>query len=166
MVGGSLADHEKAGVRTLVFHHLAGIVLAPTVKALWDRKVFDLFRGPSSWTELNEIVEQTHGNRGYLRVALRLLACFGWLEERINHESRHAYSLTREGVLAAGLAPPVYQEVVSFIPKAIFLEDFLFGSSDEPVLAAPRPGEHSVACHFPGRLMYANRSVGELTSRA
>ncbi|MGA8150133.1 MAG: hypothetical protein WB952_04230 [Terriglobales bacterium] len=134
MVGGSLADHEKAGVRALVFHHLAGIVLAPTVKALCDRKVFDLFKGPSFWTELDEIVEQTHGNRGYLRVALRLLVCFGWLEQRTNHRSRPAYSLTPEGVWAVRLAPPLYEEAVSFIPKALFLEDFLFGSSDEPVL--------------------------------
>jgi len=134
MVGGSLADHEKAGVRTLVFHHLAGIVLAPTVKALWERKVFDLFKGPSFWTELDGIVDQTHGNRGYLRVALRLLVCFGWLEERTSHGSRLAYSLTREGMVAASIAPRLYEEVVSFIPKAIFLEDFLFGASDEPVL--------------------------------
>ena len=138
MAAGSGVNIEKAGVRALVFQHLAGIVLAPTVKALWDRKVFDLFRGPSLATDLDEIVRQTHGNRGYLRVALRLLASFGWLEERSDHSSPPVYRLTPEGALALRLAPPLYAEVVSFIPKAIFLEDFLFGRSDEPVLPSLR----------------------------
>jgi len=135
MVGRSPADDQKASVRTLVFNHLAGIVLAPTVKALSDRKVFDLFHGRSGWTELDEIVEHTHGNRGYLRVALRLLACFGWLLEQVSDNgSRVSYALTPEGIIATNLAPPLYEEVVSFLPKATFLEDFLFGSSDEPLL--------------------------------
>ena len=134
MARGSPANDEKAGVRALVFQHLAGLVLAPTVKALWDRKVFDLFSGPSLVTDLDEIVRHTHGNRGYLRVALRLLVSFGWLEERTDQPSHPVYGLTPDGALALRLAPPLYTEVVSFIPKAIFLEDFLFGRSDEPVL--------------------------------
>ena len=139
MVGRAAADGERASVRTLVFNHLAGIVLAPTVKALWDRKVFDLFNSPSLWTEFDEIVEHTHGNRGYLRVALRLLVSYGWLQERREGDvSPPAYSLTREGVVAATAAPPLYEEVVDFAPKAIFLEDFLYGSSDEPVLPSLR----------------------------
>ena len=138
MAGESRVEDEKAGVRALVFQHLAGIVLAPTVKALWDRKVFDLFCGPSLASDLDEIVRRTHGNRGYLRVALRLLACFGWLEEQTVEPSRPVYALTQDGDLALRLAPPLYAEVVSFIPKAIFLEDFLFGRSDEPVLPSLR----------------------------
>lgn len=131
----TLADSERANVRAVVFNHLAGMALAPVVKALWDRKVFDLLNGPSQWTGLDEIVEHTHGNRGYLRVALRLLTSFGWLEERIHdHGSLRSYALTREGVLGSSVAPPLYAEVVEFIPKAIFLEDFLFGTSDEIVL--------------------------------
>jgi hypothetical protein len=132
-VGGSAADDQKASVRTLLFNHLAGIVLAPTVKALSDRKVFELFRDATPEVGLEEIVEHTHGNRGYLRVALRLLASFGWLEER-RTGSGQSFAPTPEGALAMTLAPPLYQEVVSFVPKAIFLEDFLYGSSDEPVL--------------------------------
>ena len=96
MVASSPANDERASVRTLVFSHLAGIVLAPTVKALWDRKVFDLFRGPSPWVQLDEIVEHTHGNCGYLRVALRLLLSTGWMEERIGDlGAQPSYALTR-----------------------------------------------------------------------
>ncbi len=135
MVGRSPADDEKASVRKLVFSHLAGIVLAPTVKALADRKVFDLFAGPSSVT-LDEVVKHTHGNRGYLHVALRLLAAFGWLREQ--DSAKRSYELTPAGSIATGMAPPLYDEVVSFAPKAIFLEDFLYGSSDEPLLPSLR----------------------------
>ena len=135
MMSRSPADGERATVRALVFSHLAGIVLAPVVKALWDRKVFDLLNGPSQWTGLDEIVEHTHGNRGYLRVALRLLTSFGWLEEHVSDGGTHrSYALTRAGVLGSSVAPPLYEEVVEFVPKAIFLEDFLFGTSDEIVL--------------------------------
>jgi hypothetical protein len=136
MAGRSPADDEKASVRTLVFSHLAGIVLAPTVKALSDRKVFDLFSSPSPSVTLDQVVQHTHGNRGYLHVALRLLACFGWLREQ-NFEQR-SYELTPAGSIATSVAPPLYDEVVSFAPKAIFLEDFLYGSSDEPVLPSLR----------------------------
>ena len=135
----SPADDERASVRASVFHHLAGIVLAPTVKALWDRKVFDLFGRPSRWTGLGEIEQQTHGNRGYLKVALRLLVCAGWLEQR--HESGSSgpvYALTPEGVVAAGIAPPLYAEAASFISKAVFLEDFVFDRSDAPILLSLR----------------------------
>lgn len=139
MVGRSPANDERASVRTLVFHHLAGIVLAPTVKALSDRKVFDLFSHASSWVELETIVEHTHGSRGYLRVALRLLVCCGWLREHRGHDgSRPAYALTREGAVAIAVVPRVYADAVSFAPKAVFLEDFLFGSSDEPILPSLR----------------------------
>jgi len=136
MVGRSPADDEKASVRKLVFSHLAGIVLAPTVEALWDRKVFDLFRDASPSVTLDQVVEHTHGNRGYLHVALRLLTCFGWLQAQ---DSAHpSYQLTEAGTIATRVAPPLYEEVVSFAPKAIFLEDFLYGSSDEPVLPSLR----------------------------
>lgn len=135
-----MMQEEKASVRAAVFGHLAGIVLAPTVKALWDRKVFDLFQGPSEWVKLDEVVDRTRGNRGYLRVALRLLAACGWLQQRLEDNGRSAsYALTNQGRIALKLAPPLYDEVVSFIPKAVFLEDFLFGSSDAPVLPSLLP---------------------------
>ena len=47
---------QKAAIRATVFDHLAGMVLVPTVKALWDRGVFGLFDGPGSWVGLGRIV--------------------------------------------------------------------------------------------------------------
>ena len=126
---------EKAEVRATLFGHLSGVVLAPMVKALFDRKVFEIFGDSPAWVELDQIVERTHANRGYLRVALRLLASCGWLTQRLKENGRSAsYALTPEGSLALRIAPPLYEEVATFLPKVVFLEDFLFGRSDLPLL--------------------------------
>jgi hypothetical protein len=135
MMGGSKLHDEKAEVRAALFGHLSGIVLAPVVKALFDRKVFEIFGGSAAWVELDQIVERTHANRGYLRVALRLLASCGWLTQRMAEDGRSpSYALLPEGSLALRIAPPLYEEVLSFLPKVVFLEDFLFGRSDQPLL--------------------------------
>lgn len=129
----TVAD-EKAAVRATIFTHLSGIVLAPTVAALADRGVFRLFDSSSAWIALDQICEHTHANRGYLRVGLRLLTSCGWLRERKKAGAPHEYALTAEGWIGVGLAAPRYREVISFIPKALFLEDFLYGKFDGPVL--------------------------------
>ncbi len=135
MANVSLTDDDKAGVRTALFNHLAGIVIIPTLKALLGRRVFDLFGVLSDRVELDQIVKQTHGNRGYLRVAFRLLASCGWMEEHAGPNGANvAYSLTAKGQIATSVASAHCGEVVSFLPKAIFLEDFLFGKSDEAIL--------------------------------
>jgi len=128
------SEAEKAQIRAVVFGHLAGLVLAPTVKALWDRRVFELFGAGSDWVDFDQAVERTRANRGYLRVALRLLAACGWLKQSVEREKTPRYSMTSEGRIALAVAPLLYGEVLSFITKAIFLEDFLFGTSDRPVL--------------------------------
>src|SRR5260370_15031577 len=135
LTGGSRLPEEKAEVRAALFGHLSGIVLAPVVKALFDRKVFEIFGESPACLELDKIVARTHANRGYLRVALRLLASCGWLTQRMAENGRSpSYALTPEGSLALRMAPPLYEEVLSFLPKVVFLEDFLFGGSDQPLL--------------------------------
>ena len=122
-------------MRAAVFNHLAGIVLAPTVKALSDRRVFELFESPSASRKLDEVVEKTHANRGYMRVALRLLASCGWLKQRNGDNGQSpSYELTSQGNIALKMAPLLHGEVASFVSKAVFLEDFLYGKTDGPVL--------------------------------
>jgi hypothetical protein len=126
---------ERAAVRAAVFRHLAGMAIATTTKALWDRRVFAPFDGQTEWVDFEDIAAHSRANRGYLRVALRLLVSSGWLKLRIEeHARRSLYSLTPEGHTALKVAPPLYAEVVPFISKAIFLEDFLFERSDGSIL--------------------------------
>lgn len=125
----ALSAREKAAVRAVVFAHLAGIVVAPVARALWERRVFDFFQ-PATWVEFEDIAERTRANRGYLRIALRLLVSEGWLAWRPGVDGiGSAYALTSAGTDALGPAQDLYREIVAFIPMAIFLEDFLFGKS-------------------------------------
>jgi len=138
VVAESLSSGEKAGVRAVVFNHLAGLVVAPTVSALWERGALEVFAARSDPVEFGEIVGRTHANAGYLRIALRLLASCGWLRQ-IQTDRTPAYALTREGRIAVTLAPALYSEVSSFfLPKALFLEDYLFRQSDEPLVPVLR----------------------------
>ena len=130
-----LSEEERSRVRTIIFCHLAGIVMAPTVQALWERGVFELFDHPSEWVELEQIVKRMHANRGYLHVALRLLASHGWLKQRGEAGGNSpSYALTHEGKIAIGMAPMLYAEATAFLPKSLFLEDFLYGKSDDPIV--------------------------------
>jgi hypothetical protein len=134
VVGALTVEDEKAAVRATIFTHLSGIVLAPTVAALADRGVFRLFESSPAWIALDEICDRTHANRGYLRVALRLLTSCGWLRQRTTAGQSHEYAFRPEGFIGVRLGAPLYREVISFIPKALFLEDFLYGKFDRPVL--------------------------------
>jgi hypothetical protein len=109
--------------------------MAPTVKALADRKVFELFDGTAKAVTLDEVVAHTRGNRGYLRVALRLLACSGWLKQTLSSDQPGvSYTLTRRGVVGTRIAPILYAEVLPFTPKAVYLENFIFSDPNAPGL--------------------------------
>src|SRR5258708_38590017 len=102
MAGVLITEDERAKVGATIFHHLAGIVLIPTIKALYDGKVFELFGNLPEPVALDRIVDQTHGNRGYLRVALRLLASCGWMQARTEMSGHNVdYSFTAKGNIAA-----------------------------------------------------------------
>jgi hypothetical protein len=135
----AISESDKACVRAAIFGHLAGIALVPTAHALATRGVFDVLSHASGWVDLDEITTQVHANRGYMRVALRLLASAGWLTQRIERNGRFvAYSVTEAGRIAMALAAPLYGTVASFLPKTLFLEDSLFGTAEEPLLPSLR----------------------------
>jgi hypothetical protein len=138
--GVSISDAEKAGVRAAIFTHLAGLAVAPTVGALWERGGLDVLTGAAGALEFSDILARTRANPGYLRVALRLLTSCGWLTEQPGTPpSRSGYKLTTEGRIAMTLAPPLYGELTSFfLPKALILEDYVFGSSDAPLIPSLR----------------------------
>ena len=130
-----MTEADKAAVRATVFNHLGGVALAPTVHALASRGVFDTLATTNGWIDFDDITAQVRANRGYLRVALRLLASAGWLTQRVERNGRFvAYAVTEEGRVAIPWAPPLYSEAATFLPKTLFLEDSLFGASTEALL--------------------------------
>jgi hypothetical protein len=129
------AEADKAVVRATVFTHLAGLAIAPTVSALYERGALDPLLDARGPVPFDDIVGRTHANRGYLRIALRLLRSCGWLAE----EPPGAYALTRRGRIVMTLAPPLYAELTSyFLPKALHLEEALFSAADEGVVSLLR----------------------------
>jgi hypothetical protein len=130
-----LSPDEKARVRADVFHHLAGLALAPTIKALADRGVVQMLLDAAAPVFFVDLVEQTGANPGYLRVALRLLASSGWVIETASANRREfTYALTPNGRAALRVGVPLYEQVTSFLPSALRMHDALFGASDEAML--------------------------------
>jgi hypothetical protein len=110
--------------------------MAPVVKALWDRRVFELWEGSCAEITLDQVTQQTHGNRGYLRVALRLLASYGWLNQGSDQQGCPSYTLTSEGAVALKLTSRLCGDAISFLPISVFLEEFLLGRSHTSVPAS------------------------------
>jgi len=130
-----LTGEQKARVRADIFYHLAGIAVAPTVKALTDRGVPQILLDAPAPVSFADLVEQTRSNPGYLRVALRLLASSGWLEETTLDSPRaFAYALTASGRAALRVAPALYEQAVAFLPNALRMQDALFGASDDAMV--------------------------------
>ena len=136
MAADMLADADRAAVRATVFTHLAGVVMAPTVSALWERGALDMLAHASA-IPFGDLVADTHANAGYLRVALRLLASCGWLVEQPCGGATRTCALTPEGRAALTLARPLYRHVTaSFVPKAFVLEDVVDRPLDEVFIAS------------------------------
>ena len=133
---GAGAEADKAAVRATVFTHLAGLAIAPTVSALYERGALDPLLDARGPVPFDDIVERTHANRGYLRVALRLLASCGWLVEAPGGEA-DTCALTPAGREALTVARPLYGQVTaSFLPKALVLDDVLAGPPDGSLIAS------------------------------
>jgi len=136
MTTQSPADAQRAAVRATVFTHLAGVVMAPTVSALWERGALDVLTDAPGPMAFDDIVRRTHANAGYLRVALRLLASCGWLVEAPGGEA-DTCALTPAGREALTVARPLYGQVTaSFLPKALVLDDVLAGPPDGSLIGS------------------------------
>jgi hypothetical protein len=137
MTTEGLTETERAAVRARVFTHLSGVVMAPTVSALWEHGALELLTSTPAPVLFGDVVRRTHANAGYLRVAPRLLASCGWLVEQPLDNSARTCALTPEGHAALKLAHPLYRQVTaSFLPKALGLEDFLVRPADESFIAS------------------------------
>ena len=122
-----LSDAGRARVRGDVFYHLAGLAIAPTVTALAGRGIPQWLADAEEPRTLEAAMLGTHVNAGYFRVALRLLASAGWLcEVSTDVPGAPAYEVTARGREALRVAPPLFEQVSSFIPHAIRIDDALF----------------------------------------
>jgi hypothetical protein len=130
-----LPEAGRAQVRADVFFHLAGVALVPTVTALAARGVPQRFCDSDRPLLIDGATLDTHVNEGYLRVAMRLLVAAGWLTEvPTDTPGVPAYQATARGRLALRAAPPLFEQVSSFLPHAIRISDALFTEGDSGAL--------------------------------
>jgi hypothetical protein len=122
---------DKSTVRATVFGHLSGTVLIPTVRALWEWGVFHMLGSDSGGVAFDQIVRDTRANRGYLRVALRLLVACGWLSQCVAGDGSNSYALTVDGKTALQIAPALCTHAAGVIPFGIRLDALLFGNEPD-----------------------------------
>ena len=89
--------NEKKKLRNILFRHLDGIAIIPTIHALSTVGIIDFIKKHQKFS-FTDISSQFTTNNGYLNIALRLLASQGWLNRKIVIDGEEIdFSLTEKG---------------------------------------------------------------------
>jgi|TARA_R110002110_G_scaffold162494_17_gene361834 SAM-dependent methyltransferase len=122
---------ELRKLRSKLFRHLDGIVIAPSAYALKNRGVTDYLLAHKS-ADLNELAKKFDANEGYLNIALRGLCSQGWLVQYVDNKENRVTFKTNEVSEIAFNHFHVYKEVVSLLrqstkhhPRKFEMEPFL-----------------------------------------
>jgi hypothetical protein len=138
-VGSPLVNHyrcdmnsdQKASLRSKLFRHLDGIVIAPTAYALKKHGVTDYLLQNKKVT-LQELATKFKTNEGYLNVALRGLCSQGWLVQHVDNQNDSiSYETNEESEIAFNYFY-LYEDVTallkmseSYHPRKFEIEPFL-----------------------------------------
>ena len=89
--------NEKKKLRSILFRHLDGIAIIPTVHGLNEIGIIDFIKEHHDFS-FTDLQSNFKTNDGYLNVALRLLASQGWLNRNIMIDGQEIdFSLTKKG---------------------------------------------------------------------
>lgn len=118
---------EKKSLRGILFRHLDGIAIAPTVSALHKGGICSyILQHPH--VNFQKLSSEFETNAGYLNVALRLLASQGWLQRKILKDGEDIdFNLTDKGRTALSMSHH-YDIFCQYIPKLINIDQHLFDS--------------------------------------
>ena len=128
-----LTRESKRQLRARIFRYLDGIVCVPTAFSLHEHRVFEHLSDMKRHS-LDQLTATLKANQGYLNVALRLMCSQGWVTQQ--HEDNGndiLFSLTPKGKIAASYMH-LFKDVVSFIPDAIKMEDYIMQGFPDGVL--------------------------------
>ena len=129
-------QEEKKTLRGILFRHLDGIAVGPTVSAMHQGGIsaYILKYPHFSFQELSSNFET---NAGYLNVALRLLASQGWLQREILKDGEEIdFKLTDKGRKSLALAHH-YDLFCQYIPTLIKIDHYLFDSGFQEIKFSP-----------------------------
>lgn len=127
---------DDAAVRERLSDHLSGLALAPTMMALAEQGVLRAIRTATD-VSAGSLAHQTRANPARLRVALRLLASCGWLDEQRGADPRHCFfRLTPAGRAAFDAPPHLFRQATSALAALAHLPQQFSAAEDglAPVL--------------------------------
>ena len=120
---------EKKKLRGLLFLHLDGIAIAPTVSALYKGGIINYILNNPHFT-FKKISKKFKTNNGYLNVALRLFASQGWMTRNILIDGEEIdYILTKKGQIALSLSSK-YASLDQYMPILINMDNYLFNREE------------------------------------
>lgn len=126
-----LSKQKLTTLRSKLFRHLDGIVIAPSAYTLQKHGVTDHLLKQKK-VDLGDLASTFNANEGYLNVALRGLCSQGWLEQDVdNHKGTIHYTVNSLSEIAFGYFH-LYEDVVallqlseSYHPRKFEMEPFL-----------------------------------------
>ena len=111
------SKQELRKLRSKLFRHLDGIVIAPTAHALKNRGVTDYLLAHKT-VYLDDLTKKFDANEGYLNVALRGLCSQGWLIQHVdNKENRVAFKTNEVSEIAFNHFH-LYKDIVSLLKQS------------------------------------------------
>ena len=121
----------KTRLRSKLFRHLDGIVIAPTAYTLKKHGVTNYLLQHKK-VALNDLTKKFNANEGYLNVALRGLCSQGWLVQYIDNENNSVSYETNEASEIAFHYFNLYEDVADLLkisenyhPRKFEIEPFL-----------------------------------------
>ncbi|MCB0643196.1 MAG: hypothetical protein KDC44_16220, partial [Phaeodactylibacter sp.] len=106
----ALTKIQKAELRSTLFRHLDGLVVAPTAMTLYAAGVLPYLLEQQSCT-LDALTEKFTANKGYLNVALRVLCSQGWLTQNTDKQT---YTINKNTEIEVKWVP-LYEDVVALM---------------------------------------------------
>lgn len=105
---------SNSHLRNIIFRHLDGLVTAPIMVALNNRKVLEYILSTKE-VSLKELSGKFNANEGYLNVGLRVLCSQGFLDYHIDNAKDHiSFSINEKSRCAFEMAY-LYDDVVDFL---------------------------------------------------
>src|SRR6187551_1528578 len=116
---------DNSALRSTIFKHLDGLVIAPVAYSLKKRGVMSHIFDKRE-VSLAELTAEFKANEGYLNVALRVLSSQGFLKYEINNGTDEIrLSLTDKSEITFPLFD-LYEDVVDLLNHSLPLHSHLF----------------------------------------
>lgn len=105
---------DKKLLRSEIFRHLDGIVVAPVVKVLSEKSILQ-FILENDATEISIISRKFNVHEGYLNVALRVLASQNYIAYRLDNELNIITVKANQNTKKLIVQQPIYRDLASYL---------------------------------------------------